>query len=257
MSVLPTFNASLMRLWLWPPTITSISGTASASFLSAPSPRWVSAMMSCAPSLFHLGNEALRRLHRGTEVHVLDVLLPRGQRRVRIRQAEDADFHATDLAHHIRLGEKLPSRAIGDIGGEHGKLCAGDPLAKRRRGEVRFMVADRHRVVADRVHQLEDRAAFGEVGDHGVAQRVAGIEQQDIRRLRAHLFHHGGDAVEAADRFAGEFALPSAPRADVAVEIVGVQDRDHLGVLSLRGNSRREQREEQRFHDATRVTRRS
>lgn len=106
--------------------------------------------------------------------------------------------------------------------------CASPIRAQLRRDEIRLVVADDHRVLAQCIHRLDDGAPLGLGRDQRVPDRVAGVEKQDSRwpDRHSHLLNARRQPIEAAHRPAGKVALPANPRRQVPVEVVGVQDRD-------------------------------
>jgi len=93
------------------------------------------------------------------------------------------------------------------------------------------VVADRHDVIADGLHELGlGRALVGGVEQRAL-ERIPGIEDKHVvAQRRAHLVDLGLDPSHAAKAFALRFAFGVAGRIepvdrfDTAVNVVGVQD---------------------------------
>jgi hypothetical protein len=148
----------------------------------------------------------------------------------RIRRIERlAVPRAVDVGEHQRERRPLAASRV-DALGIH-RLAAG--LCEERQAVVELVVADGAAVVAERVHRAVHRQflvaadrfhARLVVGQRGALDRVAGIEQQAVRKLGPCLAYQGRRALEADRGVRGELVVVVAE--DIGVEIGGLEDRE-------------------------------
>ena len=143
-------------------------------------------------------------------------------------QAHHRDAHAAHIENFVRRKHALA--AAVNIGRQHRKL--GQVALHFQHGGwfVKFMVADRHRVVAQQVHAFEVR--------HGILQIRLGHACVDIATVQQQAVTTAGSNVGTQGinhRFArchAVFTIGVFP--ETAVVVVGVQDSDAVGFVAFR-----------------------
>lgn len=181
----------------------------------------------------------------------------RGFRRIGRQRRDDADLLVALLDHHLLddLVLQVRLRQV-QVAGQDREL---DPVGQHGqpfRSVVEFVVAHRHRVIADGVHELDDLLALVGRVEHRALVLVARV-QHDHRLavgldLLAQFGDLRGDARDAAKafvrglRFLVAGAVVLVDRLDPAVNIVGVQDMQHaVGMCGPRHQRNRGGRGEQ------------
>ena len=83
----------------------------------------------------------------------------------------------------------------------HRELRYPGELTSAREAVIEIMIAERHELVAQRIHETDHRFAAGRVGDKIVAEGVAGIDKQHVARsfAAADLVHLAGEIRKSAD----------------------------------------------------------
>ena len=196
-----------------------------------------------AAGLLELGDEHLGLLDEAGEAELaLDVgLVP--DRDAGVGEAEDADgegrsvLGGTELLDDVRREDRTPGRVVDGVRAEQRVVELRLEGAQDVEAVVELVVAERGRVVADRVHRRGHRVdgATGDRVDLGVVvgQRraldgVAGVEGDDrlAGALLAHALDQGGrlgDADVARGRVGVLRVLEVVPVEDVAVQVGGAE----------------------------------
>ena len=116
-----------------------------------------------------------------------------------------------------------------EVRGQNRKVRFSLGLPQNIQAEIKFVIAHGGRVVAERIHQQDHRVRHGGVfrriviSEWCALNRVAGIEQQHIRALRAHLMYQRGNFREAQIRLLVRVVID---RLNVSVEIGGAEQRE-------------------------------
>jgi hypothetical protein len=138
----------------WPPTITSRPVTASAIRMSAGRPTWVSAMMISTPSAvsastsFWIASISAWKMTVGR----------RGWRfpRVRRQRRDDADLNAVHVEDDACPRPRRRARVLAqvEVAGQDREIDHLQEADEVVGAVVEFVVADRHGVEADGLHEL-------------------------------------------------------------------------------------------------------
>ena len=180
------------------------------------------------------------RLRGIAEAQAIGRLGDRDVRRLHRPDADHADLHLVggraDREHLVRRHagvERLPRAGaaavlLGDVGRDHldrrlvagrGRLGLRDPVPEDVLAPVELVVAECRGVVAERPVVVDRGQAVLDVGQQAALHDVAGVEQEHLvgADRRSHALDRVGDPR-------GPGVRPG--RLEVAVEVVGVQDRE-------------------------------
>ena len=101
--------------------------------------------------------------------------------------ADKGDLYPVELHHLIGGEERLARGEVAEIAADVGVLRQLRQLKHARGAIVKLMVADGGHVVADAVHDLDDRLALRERADGGALQSVAAVRQNNVAAGRLKL----------------------------------------------------------------------
>ena len=127
-------------------------------------------------SLDQLGQNVLGMMKRHVRAGARQLI------RILGKQADDADHLAANLLCHEGRDFSLQQRLIGKIGiGEqHGEVDHVDEGRKGLRTIIELVIADRHGIETDHVHQLRAELSFvGRVVESSL-ELISGAKRQDI-----------------------------------------------------------------------------
>ena len=195
-----------------------------ARCVDSPVAAWVVAHVGGSDDHVGLGAQLGHQLgglgRRGAELDARDVVGQGHLAGVVGGQTHHRDAPAGDRKYLVRLEQALAIGAV-DVGRQHRERGPGPLLGQHRRRLVKLMVADRHRVVADRVHAFEVGLGVLQIALRHAGVDVAAVEQEHLAAAGLDL---GADAVD--QRFARRHAvLAVAVGPEAAMVVVGVQDR--------------------------------
>lgn len=145
-----------------------------------------------------LGHRKPHRLRRIGDVERRDERGDDSAYGVLPHDADDADANTASFDDGVRLGEGVVRVLIEEVRAEHGKRGAVFLPRQNFRAVFELVIADRHRVVAHRDHQLESERAFGQLGERA-GEDITGVEQESIGLALPQLAYerrHLGDAAD-------------------------------------------------------------
>ena len=153
----------------------------------------------------------------------------RARRRLGSRDSYDADFMLTFFDDYGRPRKQLSRCLDHDVAGEHRESSLTHSLQSNVLPVVELVIAEAHRVIADRVHELHRRGSLAEIHQIVVLNGIACIQNDHIFPLRRKLIAklgHGRHSVHAV--LSGALI--------VAVRVIGMQN-DEIGKIGSEGRT--------------------
>ena len=115
--------------------------------------------------------------------------------------ADHGKLEALSFQDEVRLGDGKPATLfIPNVGSQEGKGGRRGKLTQSVKPPVEFVVAQRHGVELQGVHDLDDRLAAKDVGNRGPLKHIPGRQQEDAVRIFRSLFgDQPGQTASASD----------------------------------------------------------
>ncbi len=164
-------------------------------------------------------------------------------RHARRGETKYADSHTSDFFNDVRFVVRLLFGFVVRVRGEPREVCFAARFLQDLQAEVVFVIADSHRVVVQRAHHEHHRIwrrvvlATMKRREWRTLDRIAGIDQQNVRLFFADAFDQRGNLRKAAIVSLVGVVIDGV---DVAVQIRGAEDRD---LNALRGKASAHQHE--------------
>ena len=140
--------------------------------------------------------------------------------------ADEQDLHAVDLNDLARREQSLVVRGDVQVRVDDRELRAFFEKQQMRKAVVNLVVAHRHDVRSEDVHDLNRGDALELGVDDGASEHVAGDGVDDVLLLLAHLVDVTGEHGNAAHQ-----VLIDIFREEVSVHVVGVEQRKFFRVF--------------------------
>lgn len=150
------------------------------------------------------GDPVSGRLDAAGEAQPRDVVRFGGPVGVVIAEGEKTDSDSVDLDDLVgRAEERLARRFLEDIGATQRKLGHFRQLPGTLQAVIEVMVSERHEIVAEGIHQLDHRFAFGAIHQQVVAEGIAGMHQENPLGTPSLADRHDGfgQVGKSADHF--------------------------------------------------------
>ena len=142
-------------------------------------------------------------------------------------EPEDTHAHAVDVAHDARLEGRLSGARVEHVGGEERESRVGTRRVEHGAAAIELVVADRQRVVAERVERRDDRLGVRArpfvpgAHERATEQRVASVHEQGGRAIGAGRGDQRRQLLESARCGSIAHVVPGRER---TMKVGGVED---------------------------------